>query len=92
MTVLFHWFSFVADPPLFLKFINYLCNDAVHLLDEAMRMMKEIREKEQEKLKGEWQALTDKERQEKETQLQTVIKHSRWGWGSNSDDKRGRGC
>ena len=66
-----------TDPPLFLKFINYLCNDAVHLLDEALRMMKEIRDKEQEKLKGEWQALPERERQEKENQLQTVIKHSR---------------
>ena len=67
-----------ADPPLFLKFINFLCNDAVYLLDEALRMMKEIREKEQEKLKGEWQALSERERQEKENQLRTVIKHSRY--------------
>merc|ERR1719431_1679216 len=66
------------DPPLFLKFINFLCNDAVYLLDEALRMMKEIREKEQEKLRGDWQGLTEREKQEKENQLRTVIKHSRY--------------
>ena len=40
-------------------------------------MMKEIREKEQEKLRGDWQGLTEREKQEKENQLRTVIKHSR---------------
>jgi len=67
-----------ADPPLFLKFINFLCNDAVYLLDEALRMMKEIREKEQEKANGDWQSLSDKDRQEKEQQLQTLFKHSKY--------------
>jgi len=67
-----------ADPPLFLKFINFLCNDAVYLLDEALRMMKEIREKEQEKQRGEWQSLTEAERREKENQLSTIVKHSRY--------------
>lgn len=59
-----------TDPPLFLRFINLLINDAIFLLDDALDHMKQIREKEQERERGDWSKLTAKQLRERESGLQ----------------------
>lgn len=38
-----------ATPPLFLRFINLLINDAIFLLDEGLEYLKKLREIEQQR-------------------------------------------
>jgi len=52
------------QPPLFLRFINLLINDAIFLLDEGLGFMKQIQEKEAER--PGWSALPENERSEAE--------------------------
>ena len=51
-------------PPLFLRFINLLINDAIFLLDEGLGFMKQIQEKEAER--PSWSSLPENERSEAE--------------------------
>ncbi|XP_017768300.1 PREDICTED: ubiquitin conjugation factor E4 A [Nicrophorus vespilloides] len=51
-----------VTPPLFLRFINLLMNDAVFLLDEALSNMSKLREMEMAKENGEWDELSTTER------------------------------
>merc|ERR1712179_866658 len=51
-------------PPLFLRFLNLLINDAIFLLDEGLNYMKQIQEKEGER-EG-WSELPTQERTEAE--------------------------
>eukprot|EP00092_Neocalanus_flemingeri_P008087 GFUD01008727.1.p1 GENE.GFUD01008727.1~~GFUD01008727.1.p1 ORF type:complete len:1041 (+),score=441.41 GFUD01008727.1:59-3181(+) len=55
-------------PPLFLKFLNLLINDAIFLLDEGLNYMKQIQEKEGER-EG-WATLPPAERAEAESGFQ----------------------
>ena len=54
-------------PPLFLKFVNLLINDAIYLLDEALNYMKQINEGQNER--ESWRDLDERERAENERQL-----------------------
>ncbi|XP_015436791.1 PREDICTED: ubiquitin conjugation factor E4 A [Dufourea novaeangliae] len=51
-----------AQPPLFLRFINLLMNDAVFLLDEALSNMAQLKQLLQARENGEWNELPQHER------------------------------
>lgn len=51
-----------VSPPLFLRFVNLLLNDAVFLLDEALSNMARIRTMDQARENGEWNGLPANER------------------------------
>lgn len=67
-----------TDPPLFLRFINLLINDAIYLLDEALDYMSQIKDKEQAKERGEWNAMTPEQRQEAEMSLRQISMIARY--------------
>ncbi|KAM4015855.1 ubiquitin conjugation factor E4 A isoform 1-T3 [Anomaloglossus baeobatrachus] len=58
-----------VNPPLFLRFLNLLMNDAVFLLDEAIQYLSKIKVQQIEKDRGEWDALSADSRREKESNL-----------------------
>ncbi|XP_037003122.2 ubiquitin conjugation factor E4 A isoform X2 [Artibeus jamaicensis] len=58
------------NPPLFLRFLNLLMNDAIFLLDEAIQYLSKIKIQQIEKDQGEWDSLTPEARREKEAGLQ----------------------
>ncbi|XP_038609695.1 ubiquitin conjugation factor E4 A [Tachyglossus aculeatus] len=58
------------NPPLFLRFLNLLMNDAIFLLDEAIQYLSKIKVQQIEKDRGEWDRLTPETRREKEASLQ----------------------
>lgn len=58
-----------TDPPLFLRFINLLMNDAIFLLDEALSYMAQIKEKQEEQERGDWERLSPAQRQETENEF-----------------------
>lgn len=58
------------NPPLFLRFLNLLMNDAIFLLDEAIQYLSKIKIQQIEKDRGEWDNLTPEARREKEAGLQ----------------------
>ncbi|XP_076245661.1 ubiquitination factor E4A [Calliopsis andreniformis] len=51
-----------AQPPLFLRFINLLMNDAIFLLDEALSNMAQLRQLLQTRESDEWKKLSQHER------------------------------
>lgn len=51
-----------VDPPIFLRFINLLINDAIFLLDESLSNLKQIRTLQNAQDNGEWDALPVNER------------------------------
>ncbi|XP_033354839.1 ubiquitin conjugation factor E4 A [Bombus vosnesenskii] len=53
-----------AQPPLFLRFINLLMNDAVFLLDEALSSMAQLKQLIQARESGEWNKLPQHEREQ----------------------------
>lgn len=55
-----------SRPPLFLRFINLLVNDAIFLLDEALSYMNQLKEFEQKKKSEEWQRMTPPQRAQAE--------------------------
>ncbi|XP_053125304.1 ubiquitin conjugation factor E4 A isoform X1 [Hemicordylus capensis] len=57
-------------PPLFLRFLNLLMNDAIFLLDEAIQYLSKIKIQQIEKDLGEWDGLSPEVRREKEASLQ----------------------
>ncbi|GFS09230.1 ubiquitin conjugation factor E4 A [Elysia marginata] len=61
-----------TDPPLFLRFINLLVNDATYLLDEALMFMGQIREKQQERDRGDWSGMPEAQRHQEEANLQQI--------------------
>ena len=67
-----------TDPPLFLRFINLLINDAIFLLDEALDYMSQIKDKEQAKERGEWNAMTPEQRQEADMGLKQLSMIARY--------------
>jgi len=56
-----------VNPPLFLRFLNLLINDAVFLLDEALSNMAQLRTMTAAREAGEWNSLPPAERQRNET-------------------------
>lgn len=58
------------NPPLFLRFLNLLMNDAVFLLDEAIQYLSKIKVLQLERDRGEWEGLAPDARSEKESSLQ----------------------
>ena len=61
-----------VQPPLFLRFINLLMNDAVFLLDEALSNMSQLRTMEIERDNGQWNSLSYEEMQERHENLRRV--------------------
>ncbi|KAA0701456.1 Ubiquitin conjugation factor E4 A [Triplophysa tibetana] len=57
-------------PPLFLRFLNLLMNDAIYLLDEAIQYLSKIKILQLERDRGEWDSLAPDARREKESSLQ----------------------
>lgn len=58
------------NPPLFLRFLNLLMNDAIFLLDEAIQYLSKIKILQLERDRGEWDSLGSDARREKESSLQ----------------------
>uniref|UniRef100_A0A3Q3IRH7 Ubiquitin conjugation factor E4 A n=1 Tax=Monopterus albus TaxID=43700 RepID=A0A3Q3IRH7_MONAL len=58
------------NPPLFLRFLNLLMNDAIFLLDEAIQYLSKIKVLQLERDRGEWEGLAPDARREKESNLQ----------------------
>ncbi|XP_055586147.1 ubiquitin conjugation factor E4 A [Uranotaenia lowii] len=52
------------DPPIFLRFINLLINDAIFLLDESLSNLQQIRQLQSSQDAGEWDGLSANERQQ----------------------------
>ncbi|XP_058461045.1 ubiquitin conjugation factor E4 A [Malaya genurostris] len=52
------------DPPIFLRFINLLINDAIFLLDESLSNLQQIRQLQAAQDAGEWTNLPANERQQ----------------------------
>ncbi|XP_017855343.2 ubiquitin conjugation factor E4 A [Drosophila busckii] len=57
------------EPPLFLRFINLLINDAIFLLDESLSNLEQIKQLQQAQDAGEWNNLSHSERQQQTTNL-----------------------
>uniref|UniRef100_A0A1I8PL71 Ubiquitin conjugation factor E4 A n=1 Tax=Stomoxys calcitrans TaxID=35570 RepID=A0A1I8PL71_STOCA len=53
-----------TEPPLFLRFINLLINDAIFLLDESLNNLQQIRQLQEAQSNGEWSDLPQNERQQ----------------------------
>lgn len=58
------------NPPLFLRYLNLLMNDAIFLLDEAIQYLSKIKLLQLERDRGEWEGLAPDARREKESSLQ----------------------
>lgn len=61
-----------TDPPLFLRFINLLINDAIFLLDEALDYMKQLKEKQQVKDGPEWTNMNPRQQQEFDSNVRQI--------------------
>lgn len=59
-----------VDPPLFLRFVNLLINDAIFLLDESLSNLKQIRQLQTAQDNGEWNNLPANEREQNLANLQ----------------------
>lgn len=59
-----------VDPPLFLRFVNLLINDAIFLLDESLSNLKQIRQLQTAQDNGEWNNLPAHEREQNLANLQ----------------------
>ncbi|XP_036321060.1 ubiquitin conjugation factor E4 A [Rhagoletis pomonella] len=57
------------EPPLFLRFINLLINDAIFLLDESLSNLEQIRQLQEAQARGEWNALSQNDRQQQLSSL-----------------------
>ncbi|XP_050319386.1 ubiquitin conjugation factor E4 A [Bactrocera neohumeralis] len=57
------------EPPLFLRFINLLINDAIFLLDESLSNLEQIRQLQEAQSRGEWDALSQNDRQQQLSSL-----------------------
>jgi ubiquitin conjugation factor E4 A len=58
------------SPPLFLRFINLLMNDAIFLLDEALTYMSKLKELQIQRDGGEWAKLPAQQREQNEQNFQ----------------------
>ncbi|CAG0900624.1 unnamed protein product [Darwinula stevensoni] len=55
-----------VNPPLFLRFLNLLMNDAIFLLDDALGYMSRLKTLQAERDSGAWTSLPARQRQEQE--------------------------
>ncbi|XP_052870320.1 ubiquitin conjugation factor E4 A [Anopheles cruzii] len=60
------------DPPIFLRFINLLINDAIFLLDESLSNLQQIRQMQGAQDAGEWDSLPQTERQQNVANLRNL--------------------
>ncbi|KAH3871922.1 hypothetical protein DPMN_035137 [Dreissena polymorpha] len=67
-----------TEAPLFLRFVNLLINDAIFLLDEGLAHMRDIRDQELERDKGNWNKLSDEQMREKESGLRHLCMLGRY--------------
>lgn len=67
-----------TDPPIFLRFVNLLINDAIFLLDESLANLQQIRTLQQAQDAGEWLALGAAERQQNEANMQHLGQMARF--------------
>lgn len=65
------------EPPVFLRFINHLINDAIFLLDEALGYMKKIQELQGER-ETSWPNLPAQERSRNEAELMHIGRLARY--------------
>jgi Ubiquitin fusion degradation protein 2 len=68
-----------VTPPLFLRFVNLLMNDAVFLLDEALSNMAQLRQMQTAREAGEWQQLTSHEHEQNEGYMEHIGMITRFG-------------
>lgn len=59
-----------TDPPIFLRFVNLLINDAIFLLDESLSNLQQIRTLQHAQDAGEWATLGQQERQQNVANMQ----------------------
>lgn len=59
-----------VEPPIFLRFINLLINDAIFLLDESLSNLQQIRTLQEAQDNGEWTNLSHAEQQQNRQNLQ----------------------
>lgn len=64
-----------TDPPLFLRFVNLLINDAIYLLDESLSNLQQIRQLQRAQDNGEWSNLPANERERNLANLQQGFSH-----------------
>lgn len=67
-----------VNPPLFLRFINLLINDAIFLLDESLSNLQQIRQLQHAQDNGEWDALPANERQQNLANMQQLGNFARF--------------
>lgn len=66
------------DPEFYTRFLNMLINDAIYLLDEAMKKLPEVRETENDMQdQAGWAARPQQERQERESAFRQTRRHLR---------------
>ncbi|KAK9512148.1 hypothetical protein O3M35_000634 [Rhynocoris fuscipes] len=61
-----------VTPPLFLRFLNLLMNDAIFLLDEALSNMAQLRTMQTARDNGEWDQLSPEERDRNERSFRHI--------------------
>lgn len=66
-------------PPLFLRFVNLLMNDAVFLLDDALSNMAQLRQMQMAREAEEWQQLPIHEREQNEGYMEHIGMITRFG-------------
>jgi len=67
-----------SRPPLFLRFINLLMNDAIFLLDEALSYMNQLREAERRRKTEEWLNLSPQQRAQAEVSYSHIGRLARF--------------
>lgn len=61
-----------VNPPIFLRFVNLLINDAIYLLDESLSNLQQIRTLQHAQDDGEWASLPANEREQNLANLQHI--------------------
>uniref|UniRef100_A0A336LVS4 Ubiquitin conjugation factor E4 A n=1 Tax=Culicoides sonorensis TaxID=179676 RepID=A0A336LVS4_CULSO len=67
-----------VEPPLFLRFVNLLINDAIFLLDESLNNLQQIRTLQEAQDNGEWNNLPEPERRQNLQNLQQLGMHAKF--------------
>ena len=66
------------DPEFYTRFLNMLINDAIYLLDEAMKKLPEVRQTETDMQdQAAWEARPQQEREERESEFRQTRRHLR---------------
>ncbi|XP_074648807.1 ubiquitin conjugation factor E4 A-like [Tubulanus polymorphus] len=66
------------QPPVFLRFVNLLINDAIYLLDWALEYLKQMKEKQEEKQRGDWNQMAPQQRREAEMNFRMLEMQCRY--------------